>query len=129
MRFLALLLLSLSVFSGCVALKSHPKIPEAGIYREEGVASWYGKRFHGRKTASGEHFNQHALTCAHRTLPFGTKLKVTNLENGHEVVVTVNDRGPFIYSRILDLSYAAAKLLNFVGQGRARVFVETVRKE
>lgn len=95
-------------------------------YQQEGIASWYGKRFHGRKTASGERFNQEAMTCAHRTLPFGAQLKVTNLENNKEVMVTVNDRGPFIKSRIIDLSHAAAKWLEFAHLGVVRVRVQRI---
>lgn len=90
----------------------------------EGTASWYGKQFHGRKTASGERFNTYALTCAHRTLPFGTRLKVINVNNGRETIVIVNDRGPFIRSRVLDVSLAAAEELQFIGQGTALVRIE-----
>lgn len=81
------------------------------FYASEGIASWYGKRFHGRKTASGERFNKNAMTCAHRTLPFGTMVRVTNVETGAQVMVRVNDRGPFVHKRIIDLSSAAAKLI------------------
>ena len=97
---------------------------QVGSFNEEGLASWYGPGFHGRKTASGERFNQDALTCAHKTLPFGTKLKVTNLDNGQELVVTVNDRGPFVHSRIVDLSREGAKKLGFIGQGTTHVRIE-----
>ncbi|MDX2000427.1 MAG: septal ring lytic transglycosylase RlpA family protein [Thermoanaerobaculia bacterium] len=88
---------------------------------ERGEASWYGPRFHGRKTASGERYNMHALTAAHRTLPFGTRVRVRNLENGESVEVRINDRGPFARGRIVDLSYAAAKALGLVGPGTAQV--------
>jgi len=90
---------------------------------QEGKASWYGPGFYGRKTASGERFQKNKLTCAHRNLPFGTRLQVTNLENGKQIEVVVNDRGPFIYSRILDLSYAAAKELDIIHPGEAKVQV------
>ena len=89
-----------------------------------GVASYYGKQYHGRKTASGERFNMHALTAAHRTLPFGTTLKVTNLTNERSVVVRVNDRGPFKRDRILDVSFEAARRLQMVTAGTARVRIE-----
>ena len=89
----------------------------------EGVASWYGRRFHGRKTASGERFNQQALTCAHRTLPFGTRVRVTNIETGEQVIVRVNDRGPYAHHRIIDLSSAAADSISMAGCSRVRVEV------
>jgi rare lipoprotein A len=93
----------------------------------KGVASWYGQHHHGRRTASGEIFNQHRFTAAHRTLPFGTKLAVTNLRNGKSVEVQINDRGPFIRSRLIDLSYAAARALGLVKFGKAPVKVEVLR--
>ena len=86
----------------------HP-VSEAKGYKEQGIASWYGKKFHGRKTSSGETYNMYAMTAAHKTLPLGTHLKVVNLNNDEEVVVRINDRGPFVRGRIIDLSYAAAK--------------------
>ena len=91
-----------------------------------GVASYYGKKFHRRETASGETFNMYKLTAAHRVLPLGTVVKVTHLENGRWVVVKVNDRGPFIEGRILDLSFAAALELEMVRAGTARVMIEIV---
>ena len=87
-------------------------------WQQKGVASWYGPGFHGRKTASGERFNTNELTAAHLSLPFGTKLLVRNERNGKEVVVRVNDRGPYIKSRIIDLSQAAARALGIDGIGR-----------
>jgi rare lipoprotein A len=95
-------------------------------YRETGVAAWYGKEFQGQKTASGETFDMNALTAAHRTLPLGTIIRVTNLDNFKSVKVTINDRGPFVKSRILDLSLGAAKELGFAAQGIARVKIETL---
>jgi rare lipoprotein A len=92
-------------------------------YSRTGVASWYGKQFHGRKTASGRRYNMYEMTAAHTTLPTGTQVKVTNLRNGRTIIVTITDRGPFAHNRIIDLSYAAAKQLGFVGQGTARVRV------
>ncbi|MFZ0630055.1 MAG: septal ring lytic transglycosylase RlpA family protein [Acidobacteriaceae bacterium] len=93
---------------------------------EFGVASWYGKFFQGKTTASGVPFDENALTCAHRTLPLGSVLKVTNLRNHRSVVVTVNDRGPVPEDRIIDLSYAAAQALGFSERGLAPVKVELI---
>lgn len=93
-------------------------------YSETGVASWYGKKFHGRKTASGESYNQNAMTAAHKTLPFGTRVRVTNLENKKSVSVVINDRGPFVKGRIIDVSRAAAKKLGMVNSGIARVCIK-----
>lgn len=92
-----------------------------------GTASWYGPGFHGRETASGETFDQHALTAAHRTLPLGTEAKVTNLETGQSVQVTINDRGPYVPGRQLDLSQAAAQQIGITQQGVAKVKIETKR--
>lgn len=89
-----------------------------------GLASYYAHQFHGRKTASGERFNMHAMTVAHKTLPFGTKLKVTCQSTGKSVVVKVNDRGPFHGNRVLDLSYGAAKALGIVNKGVSKVKYE-----
>jgi rare lipoprotein A len=87
----------------------------AVTWSQQGIASWYGPRFHGRLTASGERFNTNALTAAHKTLPFGSRVRVRSLSDGKEVVVRINDRGPFIKGRIIDLSQAAARALGFVG--------------
>lgn len=87
----------------------------------EGRASWYGARFHGRRTASGEPFDMHGFTAAHKTLPFGTLVRVLNPANGREVVVRINDRGPHVRGRIIDLSRAAAAALGFQRAGQARV--------
>ncbi|WP_299395581.1 septal ring lytic transglycosylase RlpA family protein [Pelagibius sp.] len=91
-----------------------------------GLASWYGKRFHGRLTASGSRFDMNAMTAAHRSLPFGTRVRVTNESNRRSIVVTINDRGPFIKPRIIDLSFAAAKALDFIDDGLTRVRVEVL---
>ena len=101
-------------------------VPAREGFVEEGMASWYGKRFHGRKTASGERFNMNALTAAHRTLPFGTLVKVTNLGNKKTVTVRINDRGPWAKGRIIDLSYAAAKQIGMIEKGCVKVRIETV---
>lgn len=92
----------------------------------EGVASYYAMDFHGKLTSNGETFDMNALTAAHRTFPFGTKIRVTNLENNLSVVVRVNDRGPFIEGRMIDLSMAAAKEINLVKTGTARVRLEVI---
>ena len=92
-------------------------------YLEKGTASWYGKRFHGKKTASGEIFDMHQMSAAHKTLPMFSIVRVTNLANGREVTVRINDRGPFADERLIDLSYAAAKKLKMVKVGVAPVEV------
>lgn len=91
-----------------------------------GIASWYGPGFHGRQTANGERFNQNALTAAHRTLPFGTRVRVTNLNNGSSVVVRINDRGPFSRGRIIDLSAGAARAIGLQRSGVAPVSIEVL---
>jgi len=94
---------------------------------QTGTASWYGPDFHGKLTSNKEIFNTHDMTAAHKTLPFGSWVMVTNLENGLSVIVRINDRGPFIEGRIIDLSYAAAKVLGMVGPGTARVRLEVLK--
>ncbi|MFQ5894849.1 MAG: septal ring lytic transglycosylase RlpA family protein [Nitrospinota bacterium] len=95
-------------------------------FRQEGIASWYGFGFALRRTASGELYNPYKLTAAHKTLPMTTRVRVTNLENGRSVVVRINDRGPFVAGRIIDLSYAAAGKLGFRKKGTARVRLEVL---
>lgn len=94
---------------------------DAAVSAETGVASFYGAGHHGRRTASGERFNRHAMTAAHRRLPFGTRVKVVNLLNGRSVTVRINDRGPFHRGRNLDVSEGAARVLGFVARGSAPV--------
>jgi rare lipoprotein A len=118
---LAVFLLPVLLISGQVRLGS-----ESGIFRQEGIASWYGTEFAGRPTASGEIFDPSLLTAAHPTLPFGTLLKVTNIHNNKQVLVRVNDRGPFVAARIIDVSRAAAEQLDMVSTGTAPVVVETL---
>ncbi len=101
-------------------------LDSAAGYSERGMASWYGPDFHGRRTSSGETYDMHAMTAAHKTLPIPTWVRVTSLDNGKSVVVRINDRGPFVKGRIIDLSYAAAKKLDMVGPGTAEVKIETV---
>ena len=98
----------------------------AGTAPETGLASWYGPDFHGRPTSNKEIYDMYDMTAAHRTLPFGTEVVVTNLENGRAATVRINDRGPFVGGRIIDLSYAAARVLGIVGPGTARVRLDIV---
>jgi len=95
-------------------------------YRERGVASWYGSKFHGRRTSSGEPYDMHLATAAHKTLPLPTYAEVTNLDNGRSVIVKINDRGPFKDDRIIDLSYGAALRLGMIDTGTARVEVRAI---
>jgi rare lipoprotein A len=95
-------------------------------FSEQGMASWYGRDFHGKKTSSGEIYDMNAMTAAHKTLPMGTMVRVTNKENGREAVVRINDRGPFVRGRVIDVSYAAAKRLGLVKSGTARVRIEAL---
>ncbi|MBC6429178.1 MAG: septal ring lytic transglycosylase RlpA family protein [Cellvibrionales bacterium] len=109
--------------------QTYEVLPASDGFVQEGLASWYGRKFHGRPTATGEPFDMHALTAAHRTLPLPTYALVTNLENGQSEVVRINDRGPFHAERIIDLSWAAAAKLGFAGQGTARVRVVALDKD
>ncbi|MDX8403475.1 MAG: septal ring lytic transglycosylase RlpA family protein [Mariprofundaceae bacterium] len=95
-------------------------------YNETGTASWYGTKFHGKKTANGERYDMYAMSAAHKTLPLPTMVRVTNLNNGRSIVVRVNDRGPFVKNRVIDLSYAAAKTLGYDNVGTAPVRVEVL---
>ena len=106
--------------------KRYHVLPTSAGYVQRGVASWYGRDFHGLATSSGEVYNMHAMTAAHTTLPLPTWVEVTNLTNGKRVVVKVNDRGPFVDNRLIDLSYAAATQLDMVRTGTTRVEVRTV---
>ena len=109
--------------------KSTPSARNQGKKAQVGQASWYGKAFHGRPTASGEDYDMFQLTAAHRSLPLGTYVKVTNLRNGKWAVLKVNDRGPYVGNRILDVSYGAAQVLNFRGRGVEKVKVEVVEPQ
>lgn len=95
-------------------------------YHEKGIASWYGGKFHGRTTASGERYDMNKLTAAHRKLPFGSRVLVTNLDNGRQVEVRITDRGPFVHGRIIDLSRAAALRIDMIQAGTARVRIEVI---
>ena len=111
----------LTLLVGCA---SHDIDPRG--YDEEGMASYYGSRHQGKRTASGEPFNPHALTAAHRQLPFGTRVKVTNLANDKSVVVRINDRGPHTRGRLIDLSREAAAQLGMLQSGTARVRIQSL---
>lgn len=106
--------------------KRYYVLDSAAGFKQRGIASWYGKKFHGRKTSSGEVYNMYAMTAAHKTLPIPVYVRVKNLSNGRSIVVKVNDRGPFVDGRIIDLSYTAAQKLDITGQGTARVEIATL---
>lgn len=121
-------LLGLLLLTGCATpaaseedLAALPPQEETVIESHVGLASWYGPGFHGRRTASGTLFDQAALTAAHPNLPFGSRVRVTNLANGRSVEVLINDRGPYVKPRIIDLSQAAAEALGFLDDGLTRV--------
>ena len=128
-RLLWLLLLATLLSCGH---KRSPKSVPGPIPRSQrvtdGVSSWYGKEFNGRRTANGDVFDMNGMTAAHRTLPLGTTVKVTNLDNGKSEQLVINDRGPFIRGRDLDCSYGAAKALGFAGAGLAHVRIEVVQE-
>jgi rare lipoprotein A len=118
----ALLVLAANVLSFCrPKVDTHP-----GGYVQTGIASWYGEEFHGKKTSSWEIYDMNDLTAAHNNLPLGTFVAVTNLNNGQSVVVRINDRGPFIKNRVIDLSYAAARAIDMIGTGTAPVRIEVL---
>ena len=108
--------------------KWYQPLPHSDGFRQRGLASWYGRDFHGKKTSNGEIYNMYAMTAAHKTLPLGTYVRVHNLENNRSTVVRINDRGPFVRGRIIDLSYSAAKEVGIVGPGTARVEVVALGK-
>jgi rare lipoprotein A len=116
-----LLLIMVFALSGCATTR--------GTTIDSGVASWYGPNFHGKPTANGEVFNQNELTAAHRTLPFNTLVRVTNLDNGKVVTVRINDRGPYAHNRIIDLSYEAARQIDMIGPGTANVRVQLISSD
>ncbi|MFW2366773.1 MAG: septal ring lytic transglycosylase RlpA family protein [Desulforhopalus sp.] len=101
--------------------KRYYPIPSADGFAQKGMASWYGPNFHGRSTSNGETYNMHEMTAAHKTLPMSTMVLVKNLENNRKVIVRINDRGPFVQGRIIDLSYKAGKSLGIVANGTAKV--------
>lgn len=109
-----------------IAGKTYYPLKSAHGYVEEGMASWYGPGFHGKTTANGETYNQYAMTAAHKVLPLGTKVRVTRLDNGRSILVRINDRGPFVDNRVIDLSRAAATRLEMMGTGTTKVRVQSV---
>ncbi len=125
-QFVWLILISstLLLLSSCASTPRIDYVPKAG--GDYVVASWYGPKFNGRPTSSGERYDMYAMTCAHKTLKFGTELRVTNPDNNKSVIVTVNDRGPFIRGRDLDLSYGAAQKIGLTEKGVGRVRIEYV---
>jgi len=139
-RFAALCVLLLALGYGCATVEPPPPpappgfpkpykvfgkwyqpLPHAKDFSQRGIASWYGEDFHGKKTSSGEIYDMHAMTAAHKTLPLGTYVQVTNLSNNRVTQVRINDRGPFVRGRIIDLSYSAARKIEVVGPGTAPV--------
>ena len=123
----SLAVVSLAVLSACATTTPRTSTPRTGPPAPEvGVASFYAESLHGRRTASGERYDKQALTAAHPSLPFGSRVRVTNLHNGQSVVVRINDRGPFVEKRVIDLSYAAARKLGFIDQGTTRVRLEVL---
>lgn len=117
----SILLIFVLMLTGCATTR--------GTTIDSGVASWYGPNFHGKPTANGEIYDQNQLTAAHRTLPFNTVVKVTNLDNGKSVTVRINDRGPYANNRIIDLSHEAARQIDMIGPGTANVRVQLVSSE
>src|SRR5437773_10240357 len=118
-----------SLVAGCAPLRGRPPAPPPIVAGGPlGVASWYGPGFHGNRTANGEIYDQYELTAAHPSLPLGTRVMVTNLSNGRSVDVRINDRGPFVDGRAIDLSYAAARTIALVGPGTGRVRIEVLGK-
>ena len=126
--------LSLILLSSCWGGPKTVDYPSSRTYEGEvlddksrvGIASWYGDKEQGNKTASGERFDKYSYTAAHKTLPFGTMVRVTNLDNGRDIVVKINDRGPFVGDRIIDLSFAAARSIGLIAKGTAKVKVEVL---
>jgi rare lipoprotein A len=136
--FPCLLLLIVGLLGGCATApppkggyivqgKTYVPLQHSQGFSEVGLASWYGPGFHGKKTANGERYDMYARTAAHKLLPLGTVVRVTNLENGRWADARINDRGPFVEGRIIDLSYALARDLGIVDQGTARVRVEALQ--
>ena len=128
MKFTAKAVLTAAVlaFASAGANVATTEVVYAGSKASAGTASYYGKRFHGRTTANGERFNMNAMTAAHKSLPFGTKVKVTNRNNGKSVVVRINDRGPYHGNRVIDLSRGAAAKIGMLNSGTARVSIQVL---
>ncbi len=124
---LLILIIILMTVSGCGAGKKIAK-PDS-VFFQQGIASWYGDKFHGRKTASGEIYDMYAMTAAHKTLPFNTIVEITNISNGLKAVVRINDRGPFVKDRIIDLTYTVAKKLDMILSGTTEVRLRIIGAE
>jgi rare lipoprotein A len=127
-KYLFLLVLSVSVFVPFQLIAQSAESLRAEIFRQEGIASWYGNEFNGRPTASGEIFDSSQMTAAHPTLPFNTMLVVINQHNNRSVIVRVNDRGPFVSARIIDISRAAAEQLDMIVTGTAPVIIQSIEQ-
>ena len=129
--FIIISIIVISAFTGCsVSPRYNSNSLPSGVKvleEEYGVASYYADKFHGRKTASGEVFDMNKISAAHKEMPLGTVVRVTNLKNGRWVVLKINDRGPFVKGRIIDLSYGAAKQLDFVREGTTDVRIEVLK--
>ena len=129
-EFLVFVSLVCSLLASCGPSQRFAEFATSGVpdshHQLSGIASYYSDEFNGRKTANGETFDMHDLTAAHRTLPFNTVVSVTNLDNGKEVQVRINDRGPFVGDRVIDLSLKAAREIDLVSKGTARVSLEIV---
>jgi rare lipoprotein A len=123
-KTLVLVLCGVGILTSCARTRFLP-----GGNVQNGIASWYGSDFHGKRTSNKEIYNMYDMTAAHKTLPFGTRCMVTNLNNGRSAVVRINDRGPFVGDRIIDLSYAAACLIDMVGPGTAPVRVDLMKDQ
>lgn len=121
----AIVIVSVAALPACSIVPKGLGDYDAG-YKALGLASWYGEEFHGRPTASGEVYDQHKMTAAHRVLPLGSVVRVVNADNGREVEVWINDRGPFVNGRIIDLSRSAAERLGMIESGTSRVFIEVL---
>lgn len=117
----------IALLAGCSAVRNAGETNIGDV--QFGIASWYGKKFHGRITTSGEKYDMYKLTAAHRTLPFGTLVRVTNVKNGKSVIVKINDRGPWILDRVIDLSYAAAEKIGMVEDGVTRVRLDIIDEQ
>jgi len=128
MKNSVLLILAISLIFSCGIKKTESNSSKFSFY-EKGEASWYGPGFNGKKTASGEKFDMYKLTAAHKKLAFGTIVKVTNLNNGKSVIVKINDRGPFVKGRVIDLSKKAAQQIDMINSGHVPVKIEIVKNK
>ena len=122
------ILASIALLTGCGKAHVNASAPSLKKFSQTGVASWYGPGYEGKRTASGEVFHMSELTAAHRNLPFDTRVRVTNLSNKKQVDVRINDRGPFVQGRIIDLSREAAQRIDLIGPGTAKVKIQAIKK-